>query len=205
MNHQESISIELIKNVQKWATARNIPKGCTAADQALKLNSENGELSDNIVKGAPLRPTSPDAKNIRDDIGDNIVVMIVNSLQTGVNFQQTYEMALHHFNSAFSNYSFTGSHSQKIKHYAQYNHSLARYILDVVFQKEQQVIEINLYRAILDLICISSTFGIQHSECLQASYDEIKDRKGIMFQGAFVKESDQRYEEIIKAFEEAYE
>lgn len=37
-------------------------------------------------------------------------------------------------------------------------------------------------------------FSIQ--ECLSAAYDEIKDRKGVMWQGVFVKESDPDFQRI---------
>lgn len=51
------------------------------------------------------------------------------------------------------------------------------------------------------LVCLinaAEIMGIGVDEALQHAYDEIKDRKGIMFQGVFVKESDNNYERIIK-------
>jgi len=38
-----------------------------------------------------------------------------------------------------------------------------------------------------------SSFGV----CLDAAWSEIKDRNGIMFQGVFVKESDENYDKIV--------
>ena len=56
----------LAKNIAKWHHERNLIKGATDKDQFCKLIQEAGELSDNICKG----------KDISDDIGDMIVVLI---------------------------------------------------------------------------------------------------------------------------------
>lgn len=49
------------------------------------------------------------------------------------------------------------------------------------------------------LVCLINMCGILQidiAECLQQAYDQIKDRKGVMFNGVFVKESDPSYERI---------
>lgn len=43
---------------------------------------------------------------------------------------------------------------------------------------------------VVTLICISMQLGVDFSECLIMAYDEIKDRKGKMINGMFVKEVD---------------
>ena len=93
---------ELVKKVEQWHYDRNLIDGATDKDQVLKLLQELGELSDNVCKG----------NDIRDDIGDMLVVMI---------------------------------------------NILARNKLTL-------------------------------EECLQVAYDDIKDRKGRMVDGIFVKE-----------------
>ena len=40
------------------------------------------------------------------------------------------------------------------------------------------------------LICISMQLGVDFNECLKIAYNEIKDRKGKMVNGMFVKEVD---------------
>ena len=55
-----------INNIRRWHHDRNLIDGATDKDQYMKLIQEAGELSDNICKG----------KNIADDIGDMIVVLI---------------------------------------------------------------------------------------------------------------------------------
>lgn len=55
-----------VRKVSQWHRDRNLIDGSTDKDQALKLLQELGELSDSICKG----------KDISDDIGDMLVVMI---------------------------------------------------------------------------------------------------------------------------------
>ena len=43
---------------------------------------------------------------------------------------------------------------------------------------------------VVTLICISQQLGLDFNECLEFAYNEIKDRKGKMVKGVFVKESD---------------
>ena len=94
---------DLIEKVNKWFEDRNLIEGSTDKDQVLKLMQELGELSDHACKG----------EDIRDDLGDMLVVML--------NIMKR------------NNYSI--------------------------------------------------------EECLQVAYDDIKDRKGKMVNGIFVKES----------------
>tara|TARA_B110000211_G_C13690476_1_gene382873 strand:- start:290 stop:583 length:294 start_codon:yes stop_codon:yes gene_type:complete len=58
MNYEEKIV--------QWHRDRNLIDGATDKDQVCKLIQEVGELSDNVCKG----------KNVADDIGDCIVVLI---------------------------------------------------------------------------------------------------------------------------------
>lgn len=56
----------MIEKIKQWHRDRNLIDGSTDKDQALKLLQELGELSDSICKG----------DDIKDDIGDMLVVMI---------------------------------------------------------------------------------------------------------------------------------
>ena len=57
---------KLIDKIIKWHQDRNLIKGSTDQAQILKLIEELGELSNSVCKG----------KDIRDDLGDMMVVMI---------------------------------------------------------------------------------------------------------------------------------
>tara|TARA_Y100000361_G_scaffold119644_1_gene111171 strand:+ start:252 stop:557 length:306 start_codon:yes stop_codon:yes gene_type:complete len=56
----------LILDTEQWHEDRNLIKGATDKDQVLKLLQELGELSDSVCKG----------EDIKDDIGDMLVIMI---------------------------------------------------------------------------------------------------------------------------------
>ena len=56
----------LVNKIGDWHEERNLIEGSTDKDQVLKLMQELGELSDSVCKG----------NDIRDDLGDMMVVMI---------------------------------------------------------------------------------------------------------------------------------
>tara|TARA_B100000900_G_scaffold401050_1_gene405314 strand:+ start:1256 stop:1558 length:303 start_codon:yes stop_codon:yes gene_type:complete len=92
------------KLIAQWHRDRNLIDGSTDKDQYMKLIQEAGELSDSLCK----------EKDIRDDIGDIMVVLI--------NIMVRNDLTMH--------------------------------------------------------------------ECLSVAYDDIKDRRGKMIDGIFVKEGD---------------
>lgn len=57
---------ESVNLVKDWHRARNLIDGATDKDQVCKLIQEVGELSDNVCK----------QRDVRDDIGDCLVVLI---------------------------------------------------------------------------------------------------------------------------------
>jgi len=58
--------VDYIEMIKEWHYARNLIDGANDKDQVCKLIQEVGELSDNVCKG----------NDIRDDIGDCIVVLV---------------------------------------------------------------------------------------------------------------------------------
>lgn len=155
---------ELIEKVEAWSKER----GLNAADankQRLKLWEEFGELNASI------------ARNNRDDaidaIGDMLVVMTIYCQQVG------------------------------------YPKTKGLFEVDVVlleYYDRMSIIEILDQIAVGILGTKTTIKGVQEvitilanmaerldttlKECLQAAYDEIKDRRGRMVNGVFVKESD---------------
>ena len=67
-----------IDNVVQWHRDRNLIDGSTNKDQVLKLMQELGELSDSVCKG----------KDIKDDIGDMLVVMLNIATRNGVTLSE---------------------------------------------------------------------------------------------------------------------
>jgi NTP pyrophosphatase (non-canonical NTP hydrolase) len=74
---------ELIDNIAQWHHDRNLIEGSDDKSQFAKLIQEAGELSDNICKG----------KDIADDIGDMIVVLINIAERNNLTIEQCLEQA----------------------------------------------------------------------------------------------------------------
>jgi len=74
---------ELIDNIAQWHHDRNLIEGSDDKSQFAKLIQEAGELSDNICKG----------KDIADDIGDMIVVLINIAERNELTIEQCLEKA----------------------------------------------------------------------------------------------------------------
>jgi len=66
-----------------WHYDRNLIKGSTDKDQYMKLIQEMGELSDSICKG----------KDIRDDCGDIMVVLLNIIERNGLTMEECLETA----------------------------------------------------------------------------------------------------------------
>ena len=74
LNVEKKDLYTLINDVIGWHYDRNLIEGSTDKDQVLKLSQELGELSDSVCKG----------KDIKDDIGDMLVVMLNIAERNGV-------------------------------------------------------------------------------------------------------------------------
>ena len=71
--------------IVEWHHARNLIDGSTDKDQLCKLIQEVGELSDNVCKG----------KDISDDIGDCIVILINIAERNNLTLEQCMSQAWH--------------------------------------------------------------------------------------------------------------
>ena len=74
---------ELQYNILQWAHARGILTNSSPQIQGLKLVSEVGELCDNIAKG----------RDVRDDIGDAIVVLTIIADMKGTTLEECMTVA----------------------------------------------------------------------------------------------------------------
>jgi NTP pyrophosphatase (non-canonical NTP hydrolase) len=84
-NAETQSMIERTNDIRQWHRDRNLIDGATDKDQLAKLIQEMGELSDNICKG----------KDIRDDIGDMIVVLINIAERNNVSITECLDQAWH--------------------------------------------------------------------------------------------------------------
>ena len=75
--------VALVERIKTWHHDRNLIDGATDKDQVCKLIQEVGELSDNVCKG----------RDITDDIGDCIVVLVNIAERNGLSLTECVEQA----------------------------------------------------------------------------------------------------------------
>ena len=154
---------ELIKKVEQWSVKR----GLNTADpskQRLKLWEEFGELNAAIARD--------NRKGAIDAIGDMLVVMIIYKQQLGYGSNELFEPKQ-------DNLDFLGRlEDSALIDYVGYGIAQTRSYI----QSIEQVVD--------NLTMLAYRLGTNLEECLAAAYDVIKDRKGKMINGVFVKESD---------------
>lgn len=170
---------ELIAKIEQWANDRNIIKGSKPIDQAMKLFSEFGELADNVGKG----------RDCRDDIGDVFVVLTIMAKQLQHSTIENHNIDLWHDNQ---------SNITLKDRVVLLSEKLTEFCFDAR--------ECDLYGSVFDAVIsqlktIAVKCGYTLEECVQIAYDDIKNRKGIMSNGVFIKESDPAYESVIKSIE----
>jgi len=168
---------ELILKVEQWAQDRNLINGCKPIDQAMKLFSEAGELADNIGKG----------RDIKDDVGDVLVVMIIIAKQLGATL------------SSFNAPEWAEDTNKKLLL------KLQGSLVDYVELAEYKSFPSGIVKRILNILNgIARNHKTTLEECLSVAYNDIKDRKGIMHNGTFIKSSDPAYSSIVKSIEDNY-
>ena len=74
---------DLEKLVIRWAEERNLIKGSNPESQMLKLVEEVGELASDIAK----------RRDVKDSIGDSLVVLTLIARQFGTNLEECYSLA----------------------------------------------------------------------------------------------------------------
>ena len=74
---------KLIELVSQWHHDRNLIEGATSKDQVLKLIQEVGELSDSVCK----------QQDVKDDIGDCLVILINIAEREGTNLEECLSVA----------------------------------------------------------------------------------------------------------------
>ncbi|MFK3559322.1 MazG-like family protein [Pasteurella multocida] len=151
---------ELVQKVEQWAEDRNLIEGSTPQKQVLKLMEEFGELCGGIAKNKP--------DVIKDSIGDCFVVLIILNKQLGFNRQISFEWE-----------------AEIILPESDLKHTLLR----LAFLGSNATNE-RINQLIIELNGYASYYGLTTLECLSYAYDQIKDRKGRMIDGIFVKEED---------------
>jgi len=164
--------------VAKWANDRNLIKGSTPKDQFLKHVEEGGEVFEGIL--------ARDKDLVVDAIGDTCVVITIILLQ--LNREPTYYITGSQVATKVKEYdnfdqavrSFEAGRTAML--FGQFQGELARALAKGQDPLERIVRVVNILKVLCKLLCID------FSECYRLAYKEIKDRKGKMIDGVFVKE-----------------
>lgn len=154
---------ELIKKVEQWSVKR----GLNTADprkQRLKLWEEFGELNASMARN--------DREGAIDAIGDMLVVMIIYKQQLGYGSNEL-------FYSGKDDIDFLGRLEDI---------DLIDFIGRGIYESRSYIEGLGMVVEHLTMLAYRLNTNLE--ECLAAAYDVIKDRKGKMINGVFVKESD---------------
>lgn len=166
---------QLIKNIENWAEARNLIEGSTPKKQFIKLMEEFGELCAGIARN--------DKEKIKDSIGDCGVVIIILTKQ------------LHASNlgviTAYKAADCITENSETIcLRASSVLGSASSFLMYMTSSYSRSRLAGILLRFIYYISKIALNFGLNFENCLISAYNEIKDRKGRMIDGVFVKEGD---------------
>lgn len=157
---------ELIQKIEKWADDKGITEYGTVEGQIKKTIEELTELAIAIFTG--------DKKEIIDSIGDVFVTLVVgNKLNKNFDFMDLYtgetQKDIMTFNDDRGWIDICGESINNLLFHFNYSEDVLFYNLDV-------------------LIGICKFYNLDLKYCVEVAYNEIKDRKGKMINGTFVKE-----------------
>lgn len=156
---------QLIKNIEQWAEDRNLIEGSTPQKQFIKLMEEFGELCSGVAKNKP--------DVIKDSIGDCFVVTVILKCQFKTKISFRHETINNNYDISLI---------------------LARIARDAAFIPRSDLSKQVKLEIVCGIVChlmqISILLDINFESCVQAAWEEIKDRKGRMIDGVFVKEGD---------------
>ena len=161
---------QLIKNIENWAEARNLIEGSTPKKQFIKLMEEFGELCSGVSKNK--------IDVVKDSIGDCFVVMVILAAQ-----RKKDEMR---------------SSAEIAEQCRYFNVDIESRLIEALSSLNRLSYELSSPENIsalfglffIELVEVARYFDLDIHDCVQAAWDEIKDRKGRMIDGVFVKEGD---------------
>lgn len=159
--------------VEEWARARNLIDGSDPKSQTLKTVSEFGELAVAVYDG--------DDAETADGIGDVLVTQIIVCAQLGVSFETAIAVAEN-----------MGTAGPKRAEYILLCTGLLGKMADNVLKDQKEDFQSNLINFFHYLV-MAFGFEFDIADCLGMAYEEIKDRRGVMYNGAFIKSTDPAY------------
>jgi len=151
--------------IEQWAEDRNLVEGSTGAAQMLKLYEEFGELAGGLARS--------DMSVVKDSVGDVIVVLTIVAAQAGFSIRKGPVMHI------------AGDERAIMCQMGEYIGFLANAART---QSTTEAAHVPFIMGALQALC--EQIDVDVDECIRLAYDDIKDRKGQMVDGVFIKEED---------------
>lgn len=164
---------ELNSLIIEWAKERELDTKGTVEAQAIKTVEELSELIKAICKDKK--------EDIIDSIGDVYVTLVIgNMLDNQFDLKSIYEFATVGFNNPFENIA------------------KEELLIDLIVTTgnflESKYLKFNVFQIIRYLIMTSYNYDLDFTECVESAYNTIKNRKGKLVNGTYVKEEDLKNE-----------
>lgn len=163
---------DLDEKIISWARWRDLHKKGTVKGQAIKTAEEVAELIIGLSKD--------DKDKIIDSIGDVYVTLVVGNLIQGkADFEKAFKRA------EVESKNIVGHIGSPDK---------AEQIIDLMAATKEVLMLGYTTHAIslmlMDIMIVAGEKQLSFKSCVESAYQEIKDRKGRIIDGTFVKESD---------------
>jgi hypothetical protein len=164
---------ELVPLIHQWAKEREIYEKLTPFDELLKTHEEVGEL----IKAC----YDNDKPAIQDSIGDVMITMI--------NYCYFIELDAIEYIKQAVDLSVTGYYT--ISYVINAHNALGRLISLYMWNEGKEISKpsgLRVFSILHYLNCIAHLEGTTLEECLNIAYNEIKNRKGKIINGNFIKD-----------------
>lgn len=178
----------LINKVIEWSTNRRIIAESSSKAQFIKLVEEVGEIYKGLISVRDNRTNlikvelgnTKELHEVMDGIGDSMVVAINIAALEGLDLSNT--------DLSITKLNFTSIDDE----YVNQNTDMTSFHLgnlagDIARGRD---VTANLIDFIKSLAYLSQSLGLDLVDSLEQAYLEIKDRKGLMINGSFIKEAD---------------
>ena len=180
--------LELLNKVEQWAKDRNLDT-VEARTQYTKLTEEQGEL------GLAIDINNIDGDSgVKDSLGDYQVTLIIYCLIRGIDLKGKIEKQGDFWAVNDDLEQFEKEHDVEL-------FKVKDEFIYLTYQSSQMIGKYNRNKGVIEehkhairimehLYQIAKKYNTTLEETLEMAYNEIKDRKGKMIDGVFVKEAD---------------
>lgn len=193
---------DLYQWIDQWAVNCNLINEGSVKAQSLKLMEEFGELAGALLRG----------KDVQDHAGDMFVVLVILSRLANTSLLESVQLSCSHYthdtgatlDGLYQWLDQQAVSSQLFKNQDQMTQCL---LLIEEFGKlagaflRGKDMQPHIGEMFVELILLTRMAGTTLPESVLTAWDEIKDRKGVMLDGAFIKSTDPAYAQALKTIE----